>query len=359
MADRPRRALALLTRPGFRVAAGLLSAFYLLAAAAPFVAPEPPELMHRESFYRPPQPLHWRDDAGRWHARPFVYGTKLADAREWRYREDRSHIVPLNWLVRGAAYELVPGVRADVHLFGAPGEHVFVLGADAFGRDEFSRLLYGARVSLVVGLAGIVISFALGTLFGTLAGYAGGWVDTVIMRFSELLLSVPALYLIMALRCAFPTSLPGASAYFMIVVILAFIGWAGLARVMRGMVRSIRQAEYVLAAESLGAGPLRIMMRHILPNTMSFVIVAATAAVPGYILGEVFLSFLGLGVQEPAASWGNMLGQARSLRVLTSFPWLLAAPAIAIFVTVLTFNVLGDTLRDALDPRGARESGLR
>ena len=171
------------------------------------------------------------------------------------------------------------------------------------------------------------------------------------MRGTELLLSIPGLYLIIALRGVFPSDLPSQQVYLAIVAILATIGWAGLARIIRGMVLSIKRAEYVAAAEALGMSRLRIITRHILPNTLSYVIVAATLAIPGYILGEVFLSFLGVGVQEPSASWGNMLNQARSLRVLTSFPWLLWAPGIAIFLTVMSFNFLGDGLRDALDPR--------
>jgi peptide/nickel transport system permease protein len=225
------------------------------------------------------------------------------------------------------------------------------MGADDTGRDEWTRLLFGSQVSLTVGVVGILISFTLGLLLGGVSGYFGGWVDVCIMRSSELLLSIPGLYLIVALRGVFPLELPSQQTYLAIVAILAFIGWASLARVIRGMVLSLRQAEYVLAAEALGASSLRIIVRHILPNTMSFTIVAATVAVPGFILGEVFLSFLGVGVQPPAASWGNMLNAARSQRVLTSFPWMLLAPGGAIFLTVMAFNFFGDGLRDALDPR--------
>jgi len=202
-----------------------------------------------------------------------------------------------------------------------------------------------------VGLVGIAISFALGLLLGGVSGYFGGWVDALIMRSTELLLSIPGLYLIIALRTVFPSDLSSRQVYLAIVAILALIGWAGLARVVRGMVLSIRRQDFVTAAEALGAGRLRVIARHVLPNTASFVIVAATLSVPGYILGEVFLSFLGVGVQEPSASWGNMLQQARSLTVLTDFPWLLYAPGTAIFLTVMAFNFLGDGLRDALDPR--------
>jgi peptide/nickel transport system permease protein len=243
----------------------------------------------------------------------------------------------------------VPG---DHHLFGVEApERVNLLGTDGEGRDVLSRLVFGSQVSLTVGLVGIAISFGLGMLLGGVAGYFGGWVDTLVMRSSELLLSVPALYLILALRAVFPLDLPGRSVYLAIVAILALIGWASLARVIRGQVLAIREADYVIAAEALGVSRTRVIVRHILPNTLSFVIVAATVAVPGYILGEVVLSFLGVGVREPSASWGNMLQQARGLRALGSFPWLLWAPGAAIFVTVMAFNFLGDALRDALDPR--------
>jgi len=265
---------------------------------------------------------------------------------------DTSQRYPLRLFPRGAPYRLFGFVRGDRHLFGveAPGR-IYLLGADDTGRDVWTRLLYGSQVSLTVGIVGIAISFTLGLLLGGVSGYFGGWVDTLIMRSTELLLSIPGLYLIVALRGVFPLDLPSQQTYLAIVAILSFIGWASLARVIRGMVLSLRQAEYVLAAQAMGASSLRIIVRHILPNTMSFTIVAATVAVPGYILGEVFLSFLGVGVQPPAASWGNMLNAARSERVLTSFPWMLLAPGVAILLTVMAFNFFGDGLRDALDPR--------
>ena len=329
----------------------LLAGFYALAVLAPFVAPYAQDDLDRSRFYHPPQALRWRDAAGRPHLRPFVCPTVPGRAI-FEYREDRARVQPLRFFVRGSRYRLLGLVPSERHLFGvAPPGRVNLLGTDPSGRDVLSRLLFGAQVSLTVGLVGILISFALGLLLGGVSGYFGGWVDGLIMRSGEVLLSIPGLYLIIALRSVFPASLPSRQVYLAIVAILALIGWAGLARVIRGMVLSIRQADFVTAAEALGMSRLRIIVRHVLPNTLSFVIVAATLSVPGYILGEVFLSFLGVGVQEPSASWGNMLQQARSLTVLTDFPWLLYAPGVAIFLTVMAFNFLGDGLRDALDPR--------
>jgi peptide/nickel transport system permease protein len=326
----------------------LLVMLYLAAALAPFLAPYAENDIDRTRFFHPPTPVQLRD-GGRWRA-PFVYATR--GGADQAYALDRTRAFPVRWFVKGAPYRLLGLVPADRHLFGVdPPGRIYLLGADETGRDVWSRLLFGAQVSLTVGLVGIAISFTLGLLLGGVSGYYGGWVDTLIMRGSELLLSIPGLYLIVALRGVFPLDLPSQQTYLAIVAILAFIGWAGLARIIRGMVLSLRQSEYVLAARAMGASGLRIIARHILPNTLSFTIVAATVAVPGYILGEVFLSFLGVGVQPPAASWGNMLNAARSHRVLTSFPWMLLAPGAAIFVTVMAFNFFGDGLRDALDPR--------
>ncbi len=328
----------------------MLGVFYLMALLAPFLAPYSQEVMDRERFFHPPHHLHWVDAGGHFHALPFIH--PMTQKAGFHYTEDRSVVVPVRFFVKGEPYRLFGLIPTDRHLYGVdPPYRIYLLGTDPFGRDELSRLLFGAQISLTVGLVGIAITFTFGMLLGGISGYFGGWIDTGIMRFTELLLSIPGLYLLIALRQVFPSDMPSTQVYLGIIAILSFIGWAALARIIRGMVLSIRRQEYVTAAEALGVGRLRIISRHILPNTMSFVLVAATISVPAYILGEVVLSFLGVGVQEPAASWGNMLNQARSLRVLSSFPWLLWAPGIAIFLTVLAYNFLGDGLRDALDPR--------
>ncbi len=330
----------------------VLVIFYLLALLAPFVAPYPQEEMDRAKYFHPPQALHWIHADGHFSLRPFVREMRLADVGSFEYQEDPARELPVRFFVRGYDYHLFGLIPSNIHLYGVdPPGRILLFGSDSFGRDVLSRLLYGAQISLTVGIVGIAISFTLGLLLGGIAGYFGGFADTVIMRVTELLLSIPSLYLIIALRAVFPMDLPSRQVYLGIVAILAYIGWAGLARVIRGLVLSMRKSDYVTAAEALGFGRLRVIARHILPNTMSYVIVAATLSIPGYILGEVVLSFLGVGVQEPSASWGNMLNQARSIRALTTFPWLLLVPGTAIFLTVMAFNFLGDGLRDALDPR--------
>jgi peptide/nickel transport system permease protein len=213
-------------------------------------------------------------------------------------------------------------------------------------------LLYGSQISLSIGLIGILIRFSLGIVIGGISGYFGGATDTVIMRFCELIMSIPALYLILSLRATFPPGLSSTKLYLMIVAILSLIGWASTARVIRGMALSLRERQFVLAARTLGLPNWRIVLRHILPGTFSYVIVAATLSVPYYILGEVVLSFLGVGIQEPEASWGIMLSEAQNTEYLTNYPWLLA-PGVAIFITVLAFNFLGDGLRDAVDTKSS------
>jgi peptide/nickel transport system permease protein len=331
------------------IGGALLLLFYGGAIFASFLAPYPMEAQDRPRFYHPPTPVHFRDAEGAWRG-PFVHGTLLVDPLRRVYEEDPTVTYPLRFFVKGEPHRIL-GVPTDIHLFGVSGPgKVFLLGSDQFGRDVFSRLWYGARISLSVGLVGILITYTLGLLVGGVAGYYGGLVDNLLMRMSEVLMSVPGLYLILALRAAFPDDIRSDLMYLTIILILSLVFWASLARIIRGMVLSIRENEFVTAAEALGVPSFRIIVRHILPNTASFVIVAATLSVPAYILGEVALSFLGAGIQEPVASWGNMLQQAQSLNVLSNFPWILA-PGLFIFLTVLAFNFLGDGLRDALDPR--------
>ncbi len=257
----------------------------------------------------------------------------------------------IKWFVKGWEYKLFGFIPMDIHLFGVDRPAQFYLfGADAYGRDVLTRIFFGSRVSLTVGFAGILITFTLGLLLGGMAGYYGGWIDEILMRITEILMSIPSLYLLISLRAILPADLPSHITYLMIIVILSFIGWPGMSRVIRGMVLSIKQSEYVEAARAMGYPTRRIIWKHIIPNTSTYIIVSATLAIPGYILGEAGLSFLGYGIREPQSSWGLMLAQAQRLSVLEQYPWLLL-PGVFLFVAILAFNLFGDAMRDAMDPR--------
>ncbi|MBI5838312.1 MAG: ABC transporter permease [Candidatus Eisenbacteria bacterium] len=353
------RAWRELRRNRAAVACGLLLvAMYLAALGAEFLSPGPWDVEDPEHPFQPPSRVHVRDAAGRWVA-PYVWATELSygAAGDFRYREVPGRRFPIRWFSTGEPYRWLGLIASRRHLATVePPARLAPLGTDAYGRDQLARLLHGARVSLSVGILGVCISLVLGSLVGGVAGYCGGPVDGGLMRLAEVVLSVPALYLVLALRAVFPVALPSVQVYMLTVLLLACVYWAGLARVIRGMVLGLRERDFVVAARALGAGPLRILVRHILPNTASYLVVAATVSVPGYILGEVALSYLGVGIQEPHASWGNMLRQAQNLSYMRSYPWVLS-PGVAIFLAVMSFNFLGDGLRDALDPR--RASGGR
>jgi peptide/nickel transport system permease protein len=323
----------------------ILIGLYLVALFAGFVAPYTYDRLDTNYSFHPPL---WPKFSGfhlvvpRYEPGPgsFVYRAVAGDSK------------PIQFFVRGDKYKLFGLIPASIHLFGTGDNRypVYLLGTDQFGRDVLSRLLYGSQISLSIGIIGIALSFAFGLIIGGISGYFSGVTDNVIMRACELIMSIPALYLIISLRATFPPSMSSAQVYAMIVIILSLIGWASMARVIRGMTLSLREQQFVLAARALGQTHLKVIVRHILPNTFSYVIVAATLSVPYYILGEVVLSFLGVGIQEPSASWGNMLTAAQNTEYLRNYPWLLA-PGAAIFVTVLAFNFLGDGLRDAADTK--------
>ena len=250
----------------------------------------------------------------------------------------------------GTPYRFLGLFTSYRHLVTSRTGGFFLMGTDRTGRDIVSRLMHGSRVSLSVGLLGAGITFILGLAIGGIAGYFGGAVDTVLMRLSELIISIPGLYLLFALRAAFPSDLTSVQVYLLIIVILSGIGWAGLARVIRGLVLSIKSEDYVMSARTMGLSSAKIIRRHVLPNTLSYVIVAVTLSIPGYILGESALSLLGLGITEPQSSWGLMLSVARNTRVITDFPWVLI-PGFMIFLAILAWNFFGDGIRDAVDPK--------
>ena len=350
----PSRILWLKLRRNRTAMVGLytLAALYAAAIVAGFLAPYRYDNARHDLPFHPPMltRIHVIDEQGRlsW---PFVYGIVPVDPQLVSYRDDTFQKYPVRFFVRGDSYNILWVISLNIHLFGVeePG-HLFLFGADQMGQDIFSRILYGAQVSLSIGIIGILISTIIGMIIGGVAGYFGGVTDFALMRGVEVLLALPSLYFILILRQLFGTGMSSTEIYLIIVIILAFIGWATEARVIRGMVMSLKEQEYVIAARAMGFSNSRIIIRHILPNTLSFVIVTATLSVPFYILGEVALSFLGVGIQPPEASWGNMLSAAQNNRYLNDFPWVLI-PGVFIFVAVMAWNFLGDGLRDAADPR--------
>jgi peptide/nickel transport system permease protein len=283
-----------------------------------------------------------------------VYARKRELNQEtFRYSfvEDESQTFPILFFTKGEPYKLLGLVRTNLHFFGT-GEGsppLLLFGADRLGRDLFTRTLYGSRVSLSIGLVGVFLSFSIGVTLGGISGYAGGMVDELIQRTVDFLISIPALPLWMALSAALPRDWPVLQTYFAITIILSIISWGGLARVVRGKLLSLREEDYALAAQAAGASDWRIIMRHLLPGFASHLIVSITLAIPGVILGETALSFIGLGMQPPAVSWGTLLQDAQDIVAIAHQPWSLI-PALFVIVAVLLFNFVGDGLRDAADP---------
>ena len=325
---------------------------YLVALFVEFLAPFLPDQTNSKYLYAPPQPLHVVDDQGNWGLYVYGYTSKIDPVALRRtFDIDSSVKLPVGLLVEGVPYKLfnlIPGNRHLIAPFDS-SQPMYLLGADRLGRDVLSRLIVGTRVSMSIGLIGVLMSLILGILLGGLSGYYGGNIDNLIQRAIEFLRSIPSIPLWMGLSAALPLDWDPLRVYFAITVILSLIGWTGLARVVRGRFLSLREEDFVMAARLDGASEMRIILGHMLPAFTSHIIAAITLAIPGMILSETALSFLGLGLREPVVSWGVLLQNAQDIRSIATAPWLLI-PALAVVVSVLALNFFGDGLRDAADP---------
>jgi peptide/nickel transport system permease protein len=315
------------------------------------IAPYSLHTRNTEFIYSPPQSVHLFHDGE--FIGPFVYGRGYEldmEILKRNYPEDRSQVQPLRFFCQGDSYRFWGMFKASFHLICPPENGTFfLLGTDRLGRDMLSRITYGARISLTIGLVGIIISFTFGILIGGLAGYYGGWVDATVQRIIEVIRSFPELPLWMALSAVLPVNWSPILIFFGITVILALLDWTGLARAVRSKLLSLREEDFCSAAELMGAKPSRIIGRHLLPGFMSHLIASATLSIPAMILGETALSFLGLGLRPPVTSWGVLLNEAQNINVVALYPWLLF-PVVPVILIILTFNFFGDGLRDAADP---------
>ncbi|UCH25575.1 MAG: ABC transporter permease [Trueperaceae bacterium] len=367
-----------LKHPLARASLFILGFLYLLAAFADFFAPYPENFLNAYATFQPPNKIRYRDQDNRWVG-PYIYQmTKSIDMQTFEeiWTVDESRRYPIKFFVRreGVRERYVPfpvnlipiGLRhklgikpwATLHLFGVddPSDRtkLYLWGSDDVGSDVFSKILFGARVSLTIGIVAALVSIAIGMIMGGIAGYFGGWIDELIMRFVEVLAAIPDLFLLIALSATFyPLNLPSSALFTLIVIVLSTVGWGGIARTVRGQVLSLKERDFTAAAKAIGSSNGRIIVRHLLPNTLSYVIVVLSLIVPSFILVESVLSFFGLGIQPPATSWGLMLSTAQAFAGVTGLTerWWIYTPGIFIFTSVLTWNLLGDGLRDAFDPR--------
>jgi len=331
----------------------LLTVLYVLIIFAEFFTPYQHLISNEDFVARAPQAPRFIDSEGNFHLRPFVYGTTTTlDTQnlDWVHEDNPEEIYPIYFFVEGYPYKMFGLIESNIHFYGVeePGM-VFLLGTDRNGRDMVSRAIFGGRVSMTVGLVGVALTIIFGSVLGTASGYFGGMADTIIQRVIELLMSFPSIALWAALAAALPPDITVITRFFFISIILSLIAWTGLARQVRAKVLAYREMDFASAAKAAGASHSRIIMIHMLPNALSHIIVIATLAIPGMILAETALSFLGLGILPPAVSWGTLLQDAQTVAVVVKKPWLML-PGLFVIVAVLSFNFVGDGIRDAADP---------
>jgi len=321
-----------------------LAVLHGIIACAGFFAPYDPAEQDRDHPYLPPMKLHLVDSQGHFHARPFVYAAQLPDDALDPFEKSTAEPLPLHFFVTGARYRLLGLVPFRMHLFGAQKSRIYLLGSDAYGRDQLSRILYGGQISLLAGLLGAGLTLFLGVLIGAAAGYYGGWRDGLLMRAAELFVALPWLYLLFALRAFLPLSVSPVESFLLIVLVIALVGWARPARLVRGVVLSLKERDFVRAARAFGATDGYLLRRHILPGTSSVVLTQAAILVPQFVLAEMTLSFLGLGVPEPVPTWGSLLASLQQYSVLVSY-WWMYVPALAIVPFFLGYLGLASALQ--------------
>lgn len=335
---------------------GVVTIFiYVIVLAPEFFAPFTPDEYGASYTYAPPQPLHFFDQTeDGFRVSPYVNGYKVEidyDAGRRNFVVDPDVKIPIGFFVSGAPYKLLGLIETDIHLLGPinAGDPMYLLGADRLGRDMLSRVIYGTQISMTIGLIGVALSLFFGILLGGISGYYGGWIDNLIQRLIEFIRSIPSIPLWIGLAAAIPVDTPPLQVYFLITIILSVIGWTGLARVVRGKFIALKTEDFVKAARLDGCSTLRIIFRHMVPTFMSHIIATVTLAIPGMIIAETSLSFLGIGLRPPVISWGVLLQEAQNIRAISTAPWLFW-PGIAVTIAVLSLNFLGDGLRDAADP---------
>ena len=333
----------------------VLAVMHGIVLCAGFFAPYNPVEQDRKNPYLPPMRLHVMDTQKHLHLRPFVYLFQIRPGTFGQYAEDTAQPRPLKFFVTGDRYRLLGFVPAHLHLFGADNDRIHLLGTDAYGRDQLSRLLFGGQISLLAGLLGAGFTLLIGWCIGAAAGYYGGWRDDLLMRLAELFLALPWLYLLFAIRAFLPLAVNPLQAFFLIVAVIAAVGWARPARLVRGIVLSAKERDFVRAARGFGASDLYLLRRHIFPETSSVLLTQAAILIPQYVLAEMTLSFLGLGVPEPVPSWGNLLSNLQQYSVLVSY-WWMYLPALSIVPFFLGYLGLASALQES---PGAYKIGRR